>query len=175
MPHNLNHDLCTYSNFSHWAIDIVRPAYYGINGGVLKPYHPMYLEFFTNNFYSFLNGMWSSYNSSGCDAFVNRFTYGNERTTGPSAITDDYQIAITKAQMLWAQKMHSECGCSGPLLSLESIGEKIIPITKQEIKPPPPPPQPPPTTPVQRTSSNTTVTRTSTAGSSSSSGSGSGY
>ena len=168
MPHTPSHTSCSYRDLSHWAKVIVRPAYCGVNGGAKGPYHRTYLKHFTSTFYKWVDNMWATYNSASCDAFKNRHAHWNSQITGASAITDDYYIAINKAQMLWAEKMHSECGCVGNIPSIgDTVDSTIVAV--------PPAPLPPPLPPPPRTTNNTRPSRGSTSSSGSSSSSGSGY
>lgn len=120
---SLNPDLtsCNFQDFLRSAETIVKPAYHGINGGSLGPHHGTYLKYFTNNFYKWLDNMWIDYKTNNCESFKNRYAHWNSEVTGPNAITDSYHMAIKKSKMLWAQTMHSNCGCVGNRPSVNNI------------------------------------------------------
>tara|TARA_Y100001963_G_scaffold55210_1_gene77170 strand:+ start:1442 stop:1975 length:534 start_codon:yes stop_codon:yes gene_type:complete len=115
MPHTPNHGPCTYQDFAWHAKVIVGPAYYGLNGGILGPYASTYMTYFANNYYTWLDNMWNTYSNNGCQMFQNRYTHWQNQLAGPPPITNAYHIARKKAKMLWAQTMHTICGCPGPV------------------------------------------------------------
>ena len=151
MPHVSNHRKCTYKDFSNLAKTIVAPAYKGVKGGALKPYHSTYLKYFLNNFSKWLDNMWGSYNSGGCETFKSRYMYWDNKLTGISPITNEHQIAITKAHMEWVLKIHGQCGCAGSISDVENNTATPPPPPPLETPPPSPLPTrrqaPPPSTP----------------------------
>ena len=127
MPHVIGHGPCTYQDFAWYAKVIVGPAYYGLNGGALGPYASTYMQNFATNYYPWLNNMWSTYSSNGCQMFQNRYTHWQNQIIGPPPITNTYHIARKKAKMLWAQTMHTICGCPGPPPSFTGgVSAKIV-------------------------------------------------
>ena len=125
MPHQPPHagtiqgGPCTWNDFYHWAKWHVAPAYMGVQGGALGPYHPTYMANFNSGFLNWVNDMWIMFNGPlGCNMFQNRYTHWNNQVVGPPPITNAYMLARKKAKMTWAQTMHQVCGCSGPIPSL---------------------------------------------------------
>jgi len=141
---------CSYNNFVQFAKEIVMPAYYGKNGGALKPFHVTYHKNFRDNFYNWLNASWSKYGQNNCDSFNISYQKLNEQK-----VSDEYQKAIVKSKIRWNQKMNTECGCTSDIFAPVNIitqpqinvNENIIPppVTPQIPPTPPPTPMPPPT------------------------------
>ena len=172
---------CTFEKFSHWANDIVKPAYQGVNGGVLKPYHTKYLNYFSNNYYNWLNGTWNSYSTAKCDTFRNMYNQSHNQIKKPAVFKDEYQKAIMEAKMRWSQKVGEECGCMEPAVDPLNTYNPNMEMQTSETVPPPLPPTPPPPQPLQTppppppTPAPVTVNQTSSSGGSSGGGSGGGY
>ena len=141
---SLNPDLtsCNYQDFLRSAEAIVKPAYYGIKGGSLGPHHGTYLKYFTNNFYKWLDTMWANYKITDCECFKSRYAHWNDEITRPNGITDSYHVAIKESKMLWAQTMHTNCGCLGDRPNKNNIINNELETPTQPTLPPPPPPRP---------------------------------
>lgn len=130
---------CNFEKFSHWAKDIVKPAYQGVNGGKLGAYHTTYTKYFTVNFFNWLDNMWRVYSTMNCEMFKDRFHYLNQELEKPHIENGDgYHKAIVEAKIHWNRKMNEECGCTEQVFS-PIQGAEAPAVT------PPPPPKPPPT------------------------------
>ena len=136
---------CGYNTFVQFAKEIVMPAYYGKNGGVLKPYHVTYHKNFRDNFYKWLDSSWNKYNQDNCNSFNISCQELNEQK-----VSDEYQKAIIKSKIRWNQKMNTECGCASDIFTPVNIITQPQVNVNENITPPTLPPQPPTPTPPQR-------------------------
>ena len=130
---------CGYNTFVQLAKEIVMPAYYGKNGGPLKPYHATYHKNFRDNFYKWLDSSWNKYNQNNCDSFNISYQKLNEQVNKSYIANDEYQKAIIQSKIRWNQRMNTECGCINIVSSPVSIIEETRLDTGENIEVTPPP------------------------------------
>jgi len=106
---------CTFSDIKNIAGQTVYPVY--AQQGITSASY--------SSFLAFQNSMWTHYQSSGCSWWANRVTLW---TSQLSSITNAYQLALKTAKITFAQQMHIECGCLGPVPSIvnPNASAKII-------------------------------------------------
>ena len=92
-----------------------------------------------SGFQTFFNNMWNHWTGtvsgpSGCAWWVNRVDEWTDDLIGPPPlppITNPYHIALKTAKIHFAQQMHIECGCPGPVPQITGGGssQKLSSIT----------------------------------------------
>jgi len=105
---------CTYEDLLREAKHDVGPAYYGV--GLPNAYAPQFMAAFTNGYYNFINAMWAGYSSAGCSWWANRVNHWTNQIAANNY--GPYILARKQAKILFAQHMHSICGCFGPVPKL---------------------------------------------------------
>jgi len=95
---------CNYIDFLNNGRAIMFPAYSASNQSSSVWYTAMM---------TFINNMWTHYQSSGCGWWANRVTHWTGQLANNTYPI--YQTNLKTAKIQFAQTMHTVCGCSGPV------------------------------------------------------------
>ena len=100
---------CTFDQVSNEAKATVAPAYLGM--GLPNQQSAAYVAMFNSGFFTFVNNMWAGYQNGGCNFWTNRVNHWTNQIANNSY--NAYTLARKQAKILFAQNLHTICGCPG--------------------------------------------------------------
>ncbi len=100
---------CTFDQVSNEAKATVAPAYLGM--GLPNQQSAAYVNMFNSGFFTFVNNMWAGYQNGGCNFWTNRVNHWTNQIANNSY--NAYTLARKQAKILFAQNLHTICGCPG--------------------------------------------------------------